>query len=251
MANTRHSSHPKSKLQTPLNERAMKKRLKNKRKAPVSQKQREIAKRKKRTNQRTSKKKNSTYLKRKRQRKLVRLGLEIGSSILITGIFIWGLSLFLFTFSRVEGYSMLPALSENDFVYVNRRARISRFSIAYFKTPDQHGKAVRRIIGLPGETVEYKNDKLFVNNEEIVEPFIDNQEVTKMQDMDTFFTEDFDTKVIKNGQLIIPKDSYLVLGDNRPYSTDSRYYGFVPKENIIGVVKMRILPIHRIESLNR
>ncbi|ALS03288.1 hypothetical protein ATZ33_06180 [Enterococcus silesiacus] len=177
--------------------------------------------------------------------------MEISSSILITCIFIWGLSLFLFTFAKVEGYSMLPTLSENDFVYINRRARITRFSIAYFKTPDQHGNTIRRIIGLPGESVQYKNDKLFVNNEELTEPFIDHKEVTKMQSMNTFFTEDFEVKAIKNGQLIIPKDSYLVLGDNRPYSTDSRYYGFVPKKNIIGVVKMRILPIHMIESLNR
>ncbi|MEI5988898.1 signal peptidase I [Enterococcus crotali] len=251
MANTGHSSNNKTKLQTPSNKRARKKRLKNKHKTPVIQKQHEATKRKKRSNQRPNKKRNSIYLKRKRQQKFVRFSLEISSSILIACIFIWVLSLFLFTFSKVDGYSMLPTLSENDFVYINRRARIKRFSIAYFKTPDQHGKAMRRIIGLPGETVEYKGDKLFVNNEEVMESFIDNQEVKKMQSMDTFFTEDFDTKTIKNGQLIIPKDSYLVLGDNRPYSTDSRYYGFVPKENIIGVVKVRILPIHKIENLNR
>ncbi|OEG19649.1 signal peptidase I [Enterococcus quebecensis] len=200
----------------------------------------------------TKKKKgNIGYSKNKKQRKLKRMGIEIGCSVLIAGVFIWILSIFFFTFAKVEGYSMLSSLWEDDLVYINKRTNIGRFKLVYFETPDQQEKAIRRVIGLPGEFVEYKDDELYINNEKIEEKFIDKQDVTKAKSMGLLFTENFDITKLKNNQQIIPKDFYLVLGDNRPYSTDSRYYGFIHKNDIIGVVEMRILPLHLMEKFNR
>ncbi|MEI5995352.1 signal peptidase I [Candidatus Enterococcus mansonii] len=189
-------------------------------------------------------------IKKRRRLKLKRISIEIAVALSVTCLFIWLLSVFCFTFSKVEGYSMLPSLSENELVYINKRAKITRFKLVYFHTPDQPGKMIRRVIGLPGESVEYKEDKLYINNSEKDEKFIDKEEIRKAQQTDSFFTENFSIAKLNNGETIIPKDSYLVLGDNRPYSTDSRYYGLVKKTEIIGVVEMRVLPLHLMEKFN-
>ena len=84
---------------------------------------------------------------------------------------------------------------------------------------------IKRVIGLPGETIEYKDNQLYVNGKKIK----DNYGSEK--------TEDFKTKV--------PKDSYYALGDNRTNSRDSRYYGAFHKKKILGKTKLIIFPFNR------
>ncbi|MEI5995026.1 signal peptidase I [Candidatus Enterococcus mansonii] len=198
----------------------------------------------------TTRKKNHGKQKRKRLRRsnlYKKLLLEIGSTLLISISIIWLFSLFTFTFAKVEGYGMIPTLADKEMVFINRNSVKRRFKLAYIRKPDGRGNDIRRIIGLPGESVNYKGDQLYINGNIVVEKFI-YEEIGQAKNTDNSYTEDFNLEE-DFGLTRIPEKNYLVLGDNRPYSTDSRYYGLVEEKDIIGIVEMRILPINLLEQL--
>jgi signal peptidase I len=90
---------------------------------------------------------------------------------------------------------------------------------------------IKRVIGLPGEKVEYKDNKLYINDKYIKEKFLKN-----------ITTKNFSVKDM--GYDIIPKNMYLVLGDNRDDSIDSRAFGLIKKEEIIGKALITIFPFN-------
>ncbi|MGL4695543.1 signal peptidase I [Enterococcus larvae] len=181
--------------------------------------------------------------KRSNKQTIQRLLIEIAVAIVATGSLIWLASLFLFSVVKVDGYGMLPTLGESDTVFVSRQSAIRRFDLVAIQTPNGKEISIRRIIGLPGENITYKQDRLYVNNEEKEELFI-SEAIAQADASNSYYTDDFSLyKLTKEHQ--IPTGKYLLLGDNRPYSSDSRYYGLIDKKDIIGVVKMRILPLHQ------
>ncbi len=126
---------------------------------------------------------------------------------------------FVFMPCVVEGTSMNETLYEDDFGYsfiISRKIAINRFDIAVIKTGDDRSSKllVKRVIGLPGETVEYNDNSLYVNGEYIEEDFLG--EVT---------TNDL--------KISLGKDEYYCLGDNRNVSRDSRFYGPFKAEDIV------------------
>ena len=134
---------------------------------------------------------------------------------------------------KVNGDSMINTLKDKDIMILDkisyRFKKIKRFDIVVIKEKDEY--LIKRIIGLPGETIEYKNNKLYIDNKYIKENF------SHKKTSDFFIkTEDDNT---------IPKDSYFVLGDNRENSTDSRIIGFIKKENILGKTSLTIFPFNR------
>ena len=178
--------------------------------------------------------------KKKRQRKkrlqlLQDLLLAIaGASVLIP----LGVSFFI-QFSTITGYGMSPTLRNDDVVIVNKTKELKRFDLVLFKKGNT--TQIRRVIGLPGEIIEYGEDHLYVDGQKIDEKFIVD-EVNESQRNGMNFTEDF-TIVDMISQQMIPKGKYLLLGDNRSYATDSRHYGLVDVQMIVGVVKMKVLPL--------
>lgn len=192
----------------------------------------------------TGKQRPKTKKNKRRQRKL--LFLELGLTVLIISILFFLLNLFVFSFPKVTGFSMSPALADGDVVYVNRLAKIRRFEMISFKEPSTGNIVVRRVIGLPGEDIRYEEERLFVNNEEKPERFIEN-EVNQSRKDGVVWTEDFTLKKMFKVDMI-PEGKYLVLGDNRPYATDSRYYGLIDEKDITGVVKVKILPLQNATS---
>jgi signal peptidase I len=91
---------------------------------------------------------------------------------------------------------------------------------------------IKRVIGTPGDTVEVKNGKVFINGEQLTEKYIE------------------DAPDYQYGPIKVPQDRYLVLGDNRNNSYDSHYWGFVPKQNLIGRATLRFWPLNRLGSLD-
>lgn len=183
--------------------------------------------------------------KRNKHRKIQILLVELLGAVLITSVLIYLVSLFLFTFVKVEGYSMVPNLRDGDVVYINKKAKIQTFDLVYIKHAGTGEKELRRVIGLPEQTVVYKNDQLQINGTIKEENFILKEQQTARQN-GRLFTDDLSILSL-TGETKIPKGKYFVLGDNRPYSTDSRSYGVVDEKEIIGVVEGKILPLYQIE----
>ncbi|MEE8825583.1 signal peptidase I S [Lentilactobacillus sunkii] len=150
---------------------------------------------------------------------------------------------FVFTFARVDGPSMEPNLVNKERLIVWRHAKVKHLSVIVF---DAHGEDptatkpktdyVKRVIGLPGDTVSSKNGNIYVNGKVVPQKFISKSERTTG-------TGNWDLKSLskswsKNTNATrVPKGEYFVLGDHRSVSNDGRYWGFVPKKKITGVAK--------------
>jgi len=147
---------------------------------------------------------------------------------------------FLFTPTTVFGESMSPTFQDKDRVVVSKMAKIQRFDIVVFDAPDvEDSYYIKRVIGLPGDQIEMKNDVLYINEEAMDEPYlIENKEESPFH----ILTEDFSLQE-KTGQSNVPKDMLFVMGDNRLKSKDSRALGFIPLDSVIGEVKFRYYPL--------
>lgn len=190
-----------------------------------------------------AKKKQFTKRSQSKKRKCIKsMFLEIGISLVLVSLCLSLLSVFTFSFTKVKGYSMIPTLNNDEWVFVNKLAKPKRFKLIVYKDSKSKETSVRRVIGLPNETIYYKEDQLYVNDQEIYERFIDS-EVQRAKNAKSPFTEDWRPKIT-----MIPTGKYLVLGDNRPYAADSRDYGYIDEKEIVGIVEMRILPIHQIKQ---
>ena len=138
---------------------------------------------------------------------------------------------------QVVGSSMSPTFKNQDILILNkfyyRFFDIKRFDIVSLEYDDTK-YLIKRVIGLPGDKIEYKNNILYVNGVAIEESFLDDDVVTN------------DFSLSDLGYDVIPEDMYLVLGDNRGDSLDSRDIGLITKKSILGKVNIRIWPINKI-----
>ncbi|WP_019242329.1 MULTISPECIES: signal peptidase I [Bacillus] len=134
----------------------------------------------------------------------------------------------------VDGYSMMPTLHDKDRMIVNKIGYTlgdpDRFDIVVFHAPEKKDY-IKRIIGLPGDTIEYKDDTLYVNGKAQKEPYLDEY---KSQVFDGPLTEDFTLKDIPGGKEKVPEGYLFVMGDNRRSSKDSRHIGFVSEDKVLG-----------------
>ncbi len=136
---------------------------------------------------------------------------------------------FLVTPVIVDGLSMYPTLDDKQLLILGKYDKsIERNDIVVLNYKNE--KLIKRVIGLPNEVIEYKDNKLYVNKKEVNDKF-------------ATITEDFKSTSLSLGT--IPKDYYLVLGDNRNDSIDSRVIGFINKDDIDGVIKFSLWPLNK------
>ncbi|WP_086329995.1 signal peptidase I [Candidatus Enterococcus mansonii] len=154
---------------------------------------------------------------------------------------------FVFTPVIVKGHSMDPTLADGERVIALKNTEIQRFDIVTFPAPDEPKKNyIKRVIGLPGDTIEYKEDHLYINGKEVKEPYLDEFKGALTDDEP--LTYNF-TLTEVTGQKKVPKGEYFVMGDNRRNSKDGRMIGFIPKEKILGDVKFVLWPLNRFGTI--
>jgi signal peptidase I len=159
----------------------------------------------------------------------------VGLSILLA----FGIRTFVAEARYIPSGSMLPTLEINDRLVIDKVSYDfsdpHRGDIVVFHPPEalhQPEAFIKRVIGLPGETVEVKQGQVFINGQPIEENYIEAP-------------PDYHW-----GPATVPQDSYLLLGDNRNNSFDGHYWGFVSKDRIIGRAAVRFWPPNRIGLLN-
>jgi signal peptidase I len=109
---------------------------------------------------------------------------------------------------------------------------IRRGDIIVFKYPEEPDRDfIKRVIGLPGETLELKNKKVYINNMPLDEPYVHYLFPPGDEGQDV--PPDFDVRVTY-GPVTVPPDHYFMMGDNRDNSQDSRYWGFLPRDYVKG-----------------
>lgn len=159
-------------------------------------------------------------------------------------------AVYIVSFNQVVGPSMNPTLKDGDITILFKLKykifNVKRGDIVSLKTGEERNFA-KRIIGLPGEKIHFKDNVLYINDKSYKEEYLPNGVVTN-----DFSLIDipYDKKVTNEPYVIIPKGMYLVLGDNRTNSTDSRDIGLVKKEDISGQIVFRIFPFQNIKFVN-
>ncbi len=167
-----------------------------------------------------------------------RLIKEYGIYVLIIVIVIL-IKTYLFAPIMVKGESMYPTLHNKDIMILDKikykYSSIERFDIVVIRNDGKN--IIKRVIGLPGDSVDYIDSNLYINGKMYVEKYLDS-----------------DVKTLLNGADFevdnIPDDYYFVLGDNREVSKDSRSVGLINKKDIEGKATITIFPFDRLGSKN-
>lgn len=159
---------------------------------------------------------------------------DLGISLLIAGVVI----VFLYQPVKVEGTSMMPRLVDQERIFINKFVYqlepINRGDVVVFRYPFDPAKSyIKRVIGLPGETVRLVNGEVFINDRKLREPYI----VEEYRDRQS------------HAPIVIPPDQYYVLGDHRNSSNDSRVWGPVPQQYIYGKAVFVYWPVDRLGFL--
>jgi signal peptidase I len=164
----------------------------------------------------------------------------------------FGLSLLirylLFTPIVVDGESMMPTLENGDRMIVNKIGfeigKPDRFDIVVFHATEKKDY-IKRVIGLPGDHVAYKDDQLFVNGDAIPEPYLDKYkaEITSGTLTENFTLEEY------TQMSVIPEGYVFVMGDNRLNSTDSRQIGLISIKDIVGKTNVIFWPPSEIDHI--
>ncbi len=150
---------------------------------------------------------------------------------------------FLFAPILVDGLSMMPTLHNENRMVVNKMSykigEPERFDIVVFHATEEKDY-IKRVIGLPGDKIEYKDDTLYVNGKAYDEPYLDE---AKEQMIEGPLTEPFTLEEII-GQETVPEGEVFVMGDNRRYSKDSRHIGTIKQSEILGKTSLVYWPLN-------
>ncbi|KIY23391.1 signal peptidase I [Mesobacillus subterraneus] len=164
---------------------------------------------------------------------------EWTKAFLIAILLVFVIRAFLFTPIEVKGASMEPTLHNEERMFVTKVGEPKRFDIVVFHATEQKDY-IKRVIGLPGDRVEYKNDVLYINGKPYEEPYLDEM---KKQLLDGPLTGSFTLEETAVGAKVVPEGHIFVMGDNRRNSKDSRHIGAVPIDKIVGKTKVVFYPL--------
>ncbi len=178
-------------------------------------------------------------------RKIYAFFIDTIQSILVAAAIFLVIYMFLFRPFQVNGESMYPNFKDRQYVLTNlitlRFNKLALGDVVVFKAPPDPDKDfIKRVIGLPGDTIMVNGGSVYRNGE--------------LLDESSFLKDDVKTyggAFLKDGDTItVPTNEYFVMGDNRPYSSDSREWGFVPMGNIIGESMVVYWPLNEMQVVH-
>lgn len=166
-------------------------------------------------------------------------------AVLIALLLAFLIRYFLFAPIVVDGQSMMPTLQDSDRLIVNKIgytiSKPERFDIIVFHATLEKDY-IKRVIGLPGDTIIYENDALYLNGEPVEESYLAEYQKNaySLPLTGDFTLEDF------TGSKVVPEGHLFVLGDNRQHSKDSRHIGFIPYDSVVGSASVIFWPFSEI-----
>ena len=161
-------------------------------------------------------------------------------SFIVAFIIVGAVYIFLGRPFTVSGASMYPTLHNGDRMILSKIGDINRFDVVVLKAPDENVEYIKRVIGMPGDTLELKQGVLYINGKKIEQPFINTEALQKQ----TVFIDDFTLQSL-TGETKIPEGKYFVMGDNRGVSRDSRMIGLIDRKAIEGKAVFTIWPMNQ------
>ena len=175
-------------------------------------------------------------------KKYLLLGWEILKILIIAAVIVLPIRYFLFQPFIVKGDSMVPNFHSGDYLIVDeisyRFSEPSRGDVVVLKYPlDTTQRFIKRVIALPGETVDIKSGVITVTKDG------KTIDINEKAYIPSSLTTDGTVHTVLHG------DQYFVMGDNRPFSYDSRRWGVLPKKDIVGRALLRIFPLSSISYI--
>lgn len=189
---------------------------------------------------------------------------ETAESILVAFILAMFIKTFLFQAFKIPSQSMVPTLNIGDRLIatkcIYRFREPKRGEVIIFRSPsDPQKEFVKRLIGIPGDTLTIKDGKVWVNGKAFKNPSLNVHYYNMISHMAPYETnrhQYYDTRQgayqvffqglgLKNQTITVPKDAYFVLGDNSGHSSDSRYWGFIPTHMVHGKVLFVYWPLNK------
>lgn len=179
--------------------------------------------------------------------------IDFVQSIAIALAFSAFLFIFVITPNEVDGNSMQPNYQSGDRLYTNKLSHwfsgteigkalglnYERGDVVVVDKPGLGLSLIKRIVGLPGERIRIDGGKVYINGVQLQEPYLPSD------------TETLGAIILKDGEeYTIPDGSYVVMGDNRMVSNDSRYIGFIDEDWISGKIFLRIWPLDKLGIIN-
>lgn len=169
-----------------------------------------------------------------KQRGWISAAITVGAGLLLG----WGLHS-IAEVRYIPSESMTPTLRVNDQLIIDKLSYLfhspQRDDIIVFNPSPEllsqniHDAFIKRVIAVPGDIVMIRQGQLWINNDQITESFIQNK------------------ANYNYGPVTVPPDAYFVLGDNRTHSYDSHFWGFVPRQDVIGKAVVRIYPLNHLQ----
>lgn len=159
--------------------------------------------------------------------------------IVIAGVTVFVIRTFLAQPFLVSGASMSPTFESGNYLIIDeityRFDDPKRGDVVVFRYPNDPGTFyIKRIVGLPSDRVKLESGAVFINGQKIAEPYLDEEAQT-----------------LGDANLTLEENRYFVMGDNRYHSFDSRSWGPLDKEKIVGLARLRLFPFNAIGILER
>ena len=179
------------------------------------------------------------FLSDKAKKEIREWVISLASAIVIVLL----VSNFLVSVIRVDGGSMLDTLQDGDRLLVNvldmRMNGPERYEVVIVHYPERKENFVKRVIGMPGDTLEVKGGVLYINGEAVEEEYLSADRTAHFHSASSNF-----------GPIEIPEDKYFVMGDHRDYSNDSRQVGLIDRDMFVGQATYVFWPFSRFGAVN-